>query len=119
MALANAASLTDGLIVIGGGLANAYPIFLNDLVAEMNKPFHTNAGEDITRMEVSVFNLEDEEDMKKFLKGDIRTVKVPFSDKTITYDPLKRIGVGVTRLGTENAISLGAYYYAVNRLNLE
>ena len=95
----------------------------------MNKPFHTNAGEDITRMEVSVFNLEDEEDMKKFLKGDIRTVKVPFSDKTITYDfyaittepeseILKQI-VGVTRLGTENAISLGAYYYAVNRLNLE
>lgn len=114
--LANAASLTDGLVVIGGGLSNAYPLFLDDVVAEMNKPFKTNAGDNITRMEVEVYNLENESDMNEFLKGSPNTVKVPFSDKTITYDSKKRIGVGISKLGTEKAISLGAYYYAINKV---
>ncbi|MDR2083553.1 MAG: ROK family protein [Bacteroidales bacterium] len=115
-AIANAASLTDGLVVIGGGLSNAYPIFLDDLVAEMNKPFSTPEGNEITRMEVDVYNLENPIQLQKFLKGDARTIMVPFSGKEITYDPSKRIGVGISRLGTEKATSLGAYYYAVNHI---
>lgn len=115
--LANAASLTDGIIVIGGGLANAYPLFLKDLVAEMNKEFDLPNGTKLSRMEVSTFNLEDPDELKEFLKGDARTITVPFSSQKITYDPKKRIGVGITKLGTEKAISLGAYYYAVNKLN--
>ncbi|MDL2238624.1 ROK family protein [Bacteroidales bacterium OttesenSCG-928-K22] len=115
-ALANAASLTDGLIVIGGGIANAYPLFLDDIVAEMNKPFKTPAGNEITRMEVDAYNLENPEQLQKFLKGNARTITVPFSNQQITYDPEKRIGVGISRLGTEAATSLGAYYYAINHL---
>ena len=115
-ALANAASLTDGLVVIGGGIAKAYPLFMNDLVSEMNKPFLTHADKCITRMEVSVFNLEDEKSFKEFCKGNKKTINVPFSNKAITYDSMKRIGVGVTRLGTEKAVSIGAYYYAIKHI---
>ena len=40
-AIANATTLVDGLVVIGGGLSGAYPLFLPKLVEEMNHPFDT------------------------------------------------------------------------------
>lgn len=116
-ALANASSLTDSLVVLGGGVARAWPLFLEDLVNAMNYPYdlpYTN--EKLTRMEVKVYNLEDKEGFKNFLKGKKQTIKVPYSNRTITYDSEKRIGVGVSKLGTEKAIALGAYYYAINHL---
>lgn len=115
-ALANAASLVDGIIVLGGGISNAYKLFMPDLVKEMNKPFSLPKGGKISRMEVKAYNLNSKSDLNKFLKVKANTVEVPFSKKTVTYDPVKRIGVGVSTLGTEKAISLGAYYYAINHI---
>ena len=37
-ALANAVTLIDGLVVIGGGLSGAAPLFLPKVVQEMNSP---------------------------------------------------------------------------------
>jgi len=43
-------------------------------------------------------------------------ITVPGGDRRLTYDPLKRIGVGLSRLGTSQAISIGAYAYAQHEL---
>ena len=59
-ALANAITLIDGLVVIGGGLSAAAPLFLPRVVAEMNGTIETLAGQQIPRMEMKAFNLEDE-----------------------------------------------------------
>lgn len=115
--LANAITLVDGLIVLGGGISGAYPLFLQQLVTEMNFRFETPDGKYIPRLEIKVFNLENERDLQRFLTGDKREIEVPFGDKKITYDPLKRIGVGISRLGTSQATSLGAYAFALNELN--
>jgi len=116
-ALANAITLIDGLIVLGGGISGAYPLFLQNLVAEMNHRFETPEGKYLPRLEVEVFNLEYERDLQRFIKGDQKEIEVPFSQKKIKYDHLKRIGVGITRLGTTKATSLGAYAFAINELN--
>ncbi|MCF8303980.1 MAG: ROK family protein [Bacteroidales bacterium] len=116
-ALANAITLVDGLIVIGGGLSGAHPLFLTRLVEEMNSRFKTYNGSDLDRLEIKVFNLEDEKDFNEFYKGDTREITVPFSNRKIKYDPLKRIGIGVTRLGTSLAVHVGAYDYALNELD--
>ncbi|MBE0637734.1 MAG: ROK family protein [Bacteroidales bacterium] len=116
-ALANAITLLDGLIVIGGGISGAYPLFLQHLVNEMNFKFDTPDAKYLPRLEIKVFNLENDRDLQRFLTGDKREIEVPFSAKKIGYDPLKRIGVGVTRLGTSKATSLGAYAFALNELN--
>lgn len=116
-ALANAVTLTDGLIVLGGGLSGAHPLFLQQLVNEMNKKFETHGGGHLNRLEVKVFNLENGNDLKKFIAGNRQEIAVPFSEKKIAYDPLKRIGVGVTRLGTSRATSIGAYAIALNQLD--
>lgn len=113
---ANAITLVDGLVVLGGGLSRAYPLFLSRLVEEMNASFETVKGTALPRMEIKAFNLEDPKELEIFLQGDIREIKVPLSDRTMKYDPLKRIGVGFRRLGTSRAVSIGAYAFALNKL---
>ncbi len=116
-AFANAISLIDGLIVIGGGLSMAYPLFLQRLVDEMNTPYTTTLGTSLNRLEVKAFNLENKYSLMQFIKGDTREITVPFSDRKIKYDPLKRVGVGINRLGTANAVAIGAYAFALNQLD--
>ena len=114
--MANAITLVDGLVVIGGGLAGAAPLFLPRVVAEMNSTLESVAGAKIPRMELKAFNLEDPQDMEVFLRGDARQVPVPGRNRKVTYDPLKRIGVGLSRLGTSLATSIGAYAFALHAL---
>jgi glucokinase len=116
-AMCNAITLIDGLIVIGGGLSGAWPLFLPKLVSEMNRPFQTTAGQLLERLEITAFNLEDKSDLEKFLEPTAITIPVPFSTKKAVYDPMKKTGVGITRLGTSNAVSIGAYAFALQKLD--
>jgi glucokinase len=115
--LANASTLADGLVVLGGGLAGAHPLFLDKLVEEMNQSFCSFSGKSLHRLEITVYNLEDKAGFENFRKGDTREITIPFTTCKIKYDPLKRIGVGVSHLGTSRAVSVGAYAYALAQLD--
>jgi Transcriptional regulator/sugar kinase len=115
-AMGEALTLLDGLAVIGGGVSGAWPLFLPALVDELNGTFTGPGGNTFRRLAPKAFNLEDPAQLETFLKGDKRTVQVPGSTKTVEYDPLQRIGVGMSRLGTSESIALGAYAFAVNKL---
>jgi glucokinase len=115
-ALANAISLIDGLVVIGGGLAGAAALFLPKVVEEMNGAIETLQGARVPRMEMQVFNLEDEQQLAAFLQGQQREIFVPGTDKTVIYDGFKRIGIGLSRLGTSRAVAVGAYAFALHVL---
>jgi glucokinase len=115
-ALANAMTLIDGLVVIGGGLSAASAVFLPRLVAELNGTIETLDGKHIPRMEMKAFNLEDAADRAAFVRGDVREITVPNSQCKLLYDPLKRIGVGISRLGTSRAVAIGAYAFALHAL---
>ena len=117
-ALANAITLIDGLIVIGGGLSGAYPLFLQNLVNEMNQPFNTVSGHPLERLEVTLYNLEDPTQNQAFYKPDSPEIRIPFSSQKVVYNPVKKIGVAPSRLGTSRAISLGAYAFALYSLDL-
>jgi len=115
-ALADAVTLTDSLVVIGGGLAGAHKLFLPGVVEEMNSPLQTMDGTRIDRMEIRAFNLEDPAELDQFLKGKATKVKVPGSGRLVDYDPMKRTGVGVSLLGTSKATAIGAYVFALSQL---
>jgi len=119
-AAANATTLMDGLVVIGGGLAGAWRHFLPEMVEEMNHELLSVTGRGtVPRTESTVFNLEDAEQRSKFMRGEARLIQVPGSSRTsrtVPYDPQKRIGVAVSKLGTARAVSLGAYALAVANL---
>ncbi len=115
-ALANAITLLDSLVVIGGGLSGAYDLILPDLVAEMNNPLCNIQGNPLCRTELTAFNLEDVTQKAAFLKGQAKTIPIPGTSLSISYDPLQRVGVGISQLGTSKAVSVGAYAFALYKL---
>ncbi|MBE3076740.1 MAG: ROK family protein, partial [Actinobacteria bacterium] len=116
-AVASVGSLVDGLVVIGGGLARGHDLFLTRLVREMNAAYDTPLGERVPRSESLALNLEDPQDLATFLRGDLRELRVPLSSRTILHDATKVVGVGITRLGTARAVSIGAYALALARMD--
>ncbi|MGD8781277.1 MAG: ROK family protein [Ignavibacteria bacterium] len=116
-AISNAITLIDGIVVIGGGLAGASDIFLPSVIDEMSSSFVSPSGNTFPRLVANVYNLEDENDLQKFMKGSVKEITVPGTDNKIKYDPEMRIGVGISKIGTSKAISLGAYAFALNSLD--
>jgi len=114
--LANAITLIDGIIVIGGGLSGAYKVFLQQLTDEMNASFNEISGHELPRLEITALNLENPLELSKFLENQSREIKVPFSNRVVNYNPSRYIGVGVTKLGTSKAVSIGSYAYALAEL---
>ena len=116
-ALGNLLTVVDGLAVIGGGLAAAKDLIVPSMMKELDSSFTNLQGQKYTRIVQKVFYLDDEQELASFLKGDSKTITVPMTDKKITYDPMARLGVGFSKIGTSNAISLGAYAYALNNMD--
>ncbi len=116
-ALANAVTLIDAPIVIGGGVAGAHELFLPAVVEEMNAGFVSPEGDEIPRMELQAFNIEDDGERLAFCHAAAQELTVPGSDRTVPWDPLKRVGVGVTKLGTSRATAVGACAFALAELD--
>jgi glucokinase len=116
-AIAQACTLIDGLVVIGGGIAGAHKHFLPALVGEMNSTYLAPNGERFRRLIPHAFNLEDAVSREAFLKGETKTLLIPGTDRTFRFDALQRTGVGVSRLGTSEATAIGAYAFALARLD--
>lgn len=115
-ALGSALTLIDGLAVIGGGVSGAWPLFLPALVDELNSTYIGPDGNKFRRLASTAFNLEDSSQLENFLKGGTRTIKVPGSARSLAYDPLQRVGVGMSRLGTSEAVAIGACAFALQKL---
>jgi glucokinase len=116
-AMAQALTLVDGLAVIGGGVSGSWPLFLPALVDELNSTYTAPNGNKFRRLVQVAFNLEDAAQRKKFVKGQTREVVVPGTQRKLKYDPLARIGVGMSRLGTSEAVAIGAYAFALRKLD--
>lgn len=116
-AMGQALTLVDGLAVIGGGVSGSWRLFLPTIVGELTRSLTNPAGAKIPRLASKAFNLEDPRQRKVFLKGETRTITVPGSKRRLRYDPLQRIGVGMSRLGTSEAVAIGAYSFALKRLD--
>ncbi len=102
--------------MIGGGISGAWPMFLPALVDELNGDYAHPHGGGFRRLTARAFNLEDPAALEKFLHGDVREIKIPGSGETISYDPLQRIGVGISRLGASEAVAIGAYAFALQTI---
>ncbi len=115
-AIANILTLIDGVVVIGGGVSGAYPIFSRSMLDELNGFYNTLNGSRIKRLIQQVYNLENEWDTKQFLNSGEVMVDVPNSSTKTIYNKEKKTPIGLSKLGTSNAISKGAYYFAIQQL---
>lgn len=116
-ALAQALTLIDGVLVIGGGLSGASKYIIPALVKELNSQTGMMDGNRFPRLQMKAFDLDDEAEFAGFARGGALKVTIPGTDRMVDYDPFKRIGVMVSRQGTNRSIALGAYIYALNHLS--
>ena len=118
-AMATAVTLIDGLIVIGGGITAARKWIMPSLFRELRSKIHQLNGNELNRVQMKVYDLDDEAEFRAFAHGDQRTLKVYGTDRYVAYDPQKRIGVMISKLGASRAISVGAYAFALSQLDAQ
>lgn len=118
-AMAIAAQLVDGIIVIGGGITAARHHILPSLLAELRSSLATLGGDPVRRVQMEVFDLDNPVEFVSFAKGSPRRIAVRGTDMTVEYDSMKRIGVTFSKLGASRAISAGAYAFALSEIDRE
>ena len=116
-AMATAVTIVDGLIVIGGGITAAGKYLKPAILEEMRSQIKTLGGDTLNRVQMKVYDLDDEAEFAAFARGEQRTIKVYGTDKEVSYDPQKRVGVMFSKIGASTAISLGAYAFALNEID--
>ena len=115
--IAMTVSITDGLVVIGGGLAGAYKYMKDAMFESLRGKMQRLNGESISKLASKVYDLDNPDELQQFIKGDQKSIKIYNSEIEVTYDPQKRIGVALSKIGANKAVSLGAYAFALNQLS--
>lgn len=116
-AVGRAINLIDGVVVVGGGVAGAAKYILPAMVAELRSSVETLSGVQFSCVVPEVFNLYDESELAEFICERDEMIEVPMIGRKALYKSHKKVGVGVTTLGTSRAIALGAYTFALAELD--
>ncbi|GAB6008656.1 ROK family protein [Dysgonomonas reticulitermitis] len=116
-AIAHLLTFTDGIVVIGGGITGAAKYILPSLMGELKSELGTFAGQSFPRLQMDVYNLNDENDFTKFLTNKTAKVKIPDTETYVDYNYIKQSGILLSTLGTNKAVSLGAYAFALQQLD--
>ena len=66
---------------------------------------------------MEVFDLDDPVQFEKFAKGNPKIIGIRGTNLTVEYDDMKRIGGMLSKLGAPKAISVGAYSFALSRID--
>lgn len=116
-AMATAVQLTDGLVVIGGGITAARKYIMPSLMQEMRSKMKQIGGGELNRVQMKVYDLDDDNEFLAFAKGEQRDIRVYGTNRYVSYDPQKRIGVAISKIGASRAISVGAYTFALSKID--
>lgn len=116
-ALASMLTVVDGLIVIGGGIAAARKYFMPALMSELGACLSTAAGSKFPRLQMKVYDLDDESQFADFAAGSETRINIPGMEEAVVYDSCKRTGILTDASSTSQMISAGAYIYALNHLD--
>ena len=108
----------DGIAVIGGGLAGSWKYFMPDVMDVLNGSTHSADGVAKDRTVAQFYNMQDPLDVEEFYNYTQRKVKVPGSDKEVAYNSQKKLPIFVLEKGTEDYAQVGAYHFALKKLNL-
>jgi len=115
--LANLVNIIDGLVVMGGGISSAYLLFMDVVVNEMNSTLTNSDGTSYNRMPLKAYNLENEDGLRNFTAGVQEEVKHGGKKGGQWFDTEDKTGVGVSKLGANQAIAIGACLVALNNLD--
>ncbi len=112
-AISNLINLFDGVVVIGGGLAEARQLYMPAVKEVVRGGFLNNQA----RMVQQPYFIDDKKEADAFYSSSSKLIKVPFSKKMVAYDLTRKIAITTSHIDASKAISLGAYAYALSLLN--
>jgi glucokinase len=115
--IANIMTLTDGIVVIGGGITGAKDLYMPAVMEQLRSVYRPSNVTELHRLIQQVFNLDDEGESEEFYKNYSKTIAIPGTEKTIAYDPVPRLAVATSRIGASESISLGAYAFALKSIS--
>lgn len=115
--ITTATCFLDGMVVIGGGLSGAADLFMPSLIAAVQTYLISREGATHPRVPHTVFDLRTEEGLSAFVSPENRRVTVPRSTREVVCYPNPRLGIGMSRLGTNQATAVGAYVFALQQLD--
>lgn len=116
-AIASALTLIDGVVVIGGGLSGASVHILPAVMEKLNERFTTFSGNSFDRLQMKVLDIDNEDQLNELLTLDVDKVPVYGTKEYVSYVRTKKTGIAISKLGTNNAVCLGAYAFALNELD--
>ena len=114
--LGNLLTIIDGAAVIGGGLSGAMSQIMPAIIEEINSRYISYSGNTCPRLVQKIYNIDDPKAKEEFLQWEAQIIEVPGPKEIISYYTDARIPVGTSPIGTGKAVSLGAYAYALKRL---
>jgi len=115
--IANVLTFVDGIAVIGGGITGASDLYMPAVMEELNFRYHPSNADELPRLVQKVFNLDNEEERSKFFMDYSKTLVIPGTGRTISYDPLPRLAIATSTRGASESISLGAYAFALQQIS--
>jgi predicted NBD/HSP70 family sugar kinase len=116
-AIAQAACILDGIIVLGGGVSKAAKFYMPALLREVRADMHTLDGRTMPRVPSYVYNLEDPQEFEQFVHGQTKEIEVHGTGRRIRIDTQRRLGITLSQLGTSRATNIGAYCFALHALD--
>lgn len=116
-AIVNALDIVDGIVVIGGGIAKAHKYIMPGLMDELRSSAGTFSGASFPCLQMDCYDLTDGTEYEAFLKDEDECVCIPRTDRHVRYHKSKKTGVMLSVLGTNRAIAIGAYCYALQQLD--
>ncbi len=117
VSIAHALDIIDGIVVIGGGIAGASKYILPVICQVLKENLGTINGTQYRRVEMEVFNWEDNSERSRFLNWSDRCVTSPVSGRGLAYHFARRTVVALSQAGASLSIMKGAYSFAL--LNLD
>lgn len=117
VAIVNLVTLVDGLVVLGGGITAAWNLFSPAMFEVINSPLKAANNSTTAKTTVQIMNYQDENQKRKFLKGNQVEIGTDAHGEPIIHDRLARTAVVLSENGASQSTSLGAYHFALAQLN--
>lgn len=116
-AIAHMLTFVDGIVVLGGGIIGAAKYIVPAIKNEMQSKMETFSGLTFDRLQMQICDLNNNLDRDNFFSNISTQVKIPNTKQFVQYNKQKQSAILVSTLGTNKAISLGAYAFALNTLD--
>lgn len=116
-ALAYVVGIIDGAIVLGGGMIGAYKFIVPGLIKVLESRLSSFSGEYYPRVLSHIHEMSNLSSNDFGIKSEYIKVAIPGTTLETDYRIGKNIVIMESSLGTSSAISIGAYIFALNKLD--